>query len=101
MWRGHRRACLPALELADQFLVLLSSRFHQRLKNLSRPLIIVKRPLWMPLHSDHKVIGRGSLQAFNDSVVWTLGYDPQPIADYICGLVMTRVCWDHQMALRG
>ena len=81
-----------AFELAREVLVFLPSGFDQRAENGSGSRVIVKRSLWMPLHSEDEVVWRGALDRFDDVVVGATGNDTEPVAyDIACGLMVTGV----------
>jgi hypothetical protein len=63
-------------------------RIYEFAEDGLRGLIDFICALGMPLHSQNKVIWRGSFQSFNDSVFRTLGHDTQAIAGKICGLMV-------------
>jgi hypothetical protein len=68
--------------------VFLFGGFHQRFENRARALIVVKRPLGMPLHRQDKVVWRCAFEALYDPVIWTSRHDFEPVAYEIRGLMM-------------
>ena len=50
----------------------------------------------MPLHGQHEMIGRSSLDCFNDSILRTACHDPQPVSYDFRRLVMAGVDRDDE-----
>jgi len=60
-------------------------------KNGTRGGVIGEAAFRMPLHSQHKVIGRGALHSFDDAITLTTGAYPQAISHHLRRLVMAGV----------
>ena len=79
------------LELSRQSRVPFPSRIDQRSENRPGSLIVIDRPLRVPLYRQHEVIRGGTLDGFDNSILRRVRYRAQSISDDLCGLVVAGV----------
>src|ERR1039458_1788249 len=82
---------LEILLLVRQFLMPLGSSLNKRAEEGPRTFVAVIGAFRVPLHCQHKLIGRRSLHSLFHSVLWAPRHQPQSIAERFGRLMMAGV----------